>query len=568
MLVERLLHLVGELVGLVARLCGLARLLVGLRIRLGLVDHPVDLVIVEPGARLDADLLLLAGAQVLRRHVDDAVRVDVECDLDLRHAARCRGNAHQLESAQRPVLARHLALTLEHVDAHRLLVVLRGAEDLALARGDRRVPLDQLREHAAERLDTERERRHVEQEHVVDVARQHARLHGRAHGDDLVRVDPLVRVLTEGFLHQILDRGDARRSTHEDHLVNIARVQVRVGERLLHRLARPLDEIAHELLEPAARQRVVQVLRPALVRGDEREVDLRLLRAGELLLRVLRRFLQPLERHPVAREVDRVVVPEALDEPVDYPLVEVVAAQMRVAVGALHLVDVIRELEDRDVERTAAQVVDRDLLLAAILAEPVRERRCGGLVDDPLHLQARDPSGVLGRLTLRVVEVGRDGDHRVGDLFAQVVLGGLLHLLQHRRRNLGRGVLLAAHLDPDVAARTLAELVRHHLHLARHFVVLTAHEPLHRGDGVVRVRDHLVARRLAHQPLALVREGDDARGRATAFGVLDHDRLSALHNRYDRVRCTQVDSDCLACHIDLHWPARGRCVRAPLVYSD
>ena len=38
----------------------------------------------------DRDLLLLARRHVLRRHVDDAVGVDVERDLDLRHAARRR----------------------------------------------------------------------------------------------------------------------------------------------------------------------------------------------------------------------------------------------------------------------------------------------------------------------------------------------------------------------------------------------------------------------------------------------------------------------------------------------
>ena len=42
-------------------------------------------------------------------------------------------------------------------------------------------------------------------------------------------------------------------------------------------------------------------------------------------------------------------------------------------------------------------------------------RRRGRLVDDALDLEAGDPAGVLGRLALGVVEVGGDGDDRLGD---------------------------------------------------------------------------------------------------------------------------------------------------------
>ena len=59
------------------------------------------------------------------------------------------------------------------------LVVGRGREDLALLRRDGGVALDQRRHHAAKRLDTERERRDVEQQEVLDLAREHAGLDAR-----------------------------------------------------------------------------------------------------------------------------------------------------------------------------------------------------------------------------------------------------------------------------------------------------------------------------------------------------------------------------------------------------
>ena len=98
---------------------------------------------------------------------------------------------------------------------------------------------------------------------------------------------------------------------------------------------------------------------PGGVGGDEGQHDLRLLRGGQLALRLLGGFLQPLQRHAVLPQVDAGLAQELLDQPVDDALVEVLAAQERVAAGRAHLEEAFGHLQDRDVERTAAEVVDR-----------------------------------------------------------------------------------------------------------------------------------------------------------------------------------------------------------------
>lgn len=84
----------------------------------------------------DGDLVLLARGLVLRRHVQDAVGVDVERHVDLRHAARRWRDASQLELAQEVVVSRARALALKHLDQHAGLVVGVRGEYLLLLGGD------------------------------------------------------------------------------------------------------------------------------------------------------------------------------------------------------------------------------------------------------------------------------------------------------------------------------------------------------------------------------------------------------------------------------------------------
>lgn len=157
-------------------------------------------------------------------------------------------------------------------------------------------------------------------------------------------------------------------------------------------------------------------------------------------------------------QVDLVFGLEGLGHVVDQHVVEVVAAQVRIAVGRLHLEHAIAQFQNRDIERTAAQVVHGNLHIAVLLVQTVGQSGGGRLVDDAAHLQAGDFARLLGSPTLRVGEVGRHGDNRLGHLPTQVILGRLLHLLKHDGRNLLRSVLAAVDIHAGVllSPRTMA----------------------------------------------------------------------------------------------------------------
>jgi hypothetical protein len=167
----------------------------------------------------------------------------------------------------------------------------------------------------------------------------------------------------------------------------------------------------------------------------------------------------------VLAQIDAARLAKLGDHPVDHDLIDVVSTEVRVAVRRDHLHDVVADLEDRDIERPAAEVVDGDDLVL-LLVETIGEGSGGGLVDDPLHVETGDAPGVLGRLSLRIVEVRRDRDHRLGHLLTEIVLGSLLQLHQHLRADLLRARLLAANGERAVTVGRRRELVRYALHLA------------------------------------------------------------------------------------------------------
>ena len=449
---------------------------------------------------------------------------------------------------ERLVPRRHLALALEDVDLDLRLVVARGREDLALGRRDRRVPVDEPGHDAAERLDAERERRDVEEQHVLDVAREDARLDGRADGDDLVGVDALVRLLAAEHLLDGLDvRGHAGLAADEDDLVDVGGLEAGVLERRRDRLGRLVDEVGDERSSLA---RVSVITRCLGLRSASTVMNGRLISDCIVVdSSIFARSAASLSRWRACWSFERSMpwsLLNSLDQPVDDPLVEVVAAEVRVAVGRLDLEDAVAELEDRDVERAAAEVVDGDLLVL-LLVEAVGEGRGRRLVDDALDVEARDAAGILGRLALRVVEVGRDRDDGLGDLLAEVGLRVRLELLEDHRADLGRAVLVAVRERDDdaVALGVLLDLVGHEvlgpLHLG--VVPATPHEALDRVDRVGGVGDGLALGDLADEALALLAEGDDRGHRAAALGAGDDGRLAALHDGDHRVGGPEVDPD-------------------------
>ena len=355
-----------------------------------------------------------------------------------------------------------------------------------------------------------------------------------------------MRLLAEELLDDFLHLRHAGHAADQNHLVDLGRRQASVLQRLAARLDRALDEVVDQRLELRPGQLERQMLRPGRVGSDVGQVDLGLGRRRQLDLRLFGRLLQALEGELVLGQVDALLLLELARQIFDQAHVEVLAAEEGVAIGRLDLEHPVADLEDRNVERAAAEVIDGDRA-GFLLVEAVGERRRGRLVDDAQDLEAGDLAGVLGRLTLRVVEIGRNRDDRLGHRTAEICFRRLLHLLQDEGRDLGGRILLAVDGDPRVGVGTADDLVRDkpHVLLADGIVERPPDQPLDREDGALGIGHGLPLGRLAYETLAIVSERDDRRRCARALGIFDHLGGRTLHDSDARVGCAEVDANYL-----------------------
>ncbi len=361
---------------------------------------------------------------------------------------------------------------------------------------------------------------------------QHAALDRCTDGNNFIRVHALVRLAAEEFLHGFLNRRHAGHAAHENDFVDVGRRLASICERFLARFDGALDEVFDKAFELGARQLDIEVLGAGRICRDEGKVHFILAGRGKLFLGFLGFFLESLKGKLVGFQVNALILLELFCKEVDDPEVEVFTAEERVTIGGQHFEHTVADFEQGDVERTTAKVVDCDRLGLFVLVEAVGEGRSGWLVDDPQDFKTRDLAGVFGCLALRIIEVGRHGDDRLGHFAAEIGFSRFLHLGQDESRHFLWCVILVATFDPGVACRAFDDFERgNFLVLLRGRVVeLATDQTLDGVEGEIRVGDSLAPGRHADQAFAAFSEGHNGRGCALAFCVFNDLCLSAFHD--------------------------------------
>ena len=148
----------------------------------------------------DGDLLGLSCGLIASADVEDTVGINVEGDFYLGGAARCRGDALEVELAKQVIVLGHLTFTFVNLDEDTWLVVSVGSEGLLLLCGNARVSGDEDSHDTTGGLDTLGKRGDIEEEEVFDLlgtlTLEDGSLDGSTEGDGLIGVDGSVENLS------------------------------------------------------------------------------------------------------------------------------------------------------------------------------------------------------------------------------------------------------------------------------------------------------------------------------------------------------------------------------------
>ena len=400
------------------------------------------------------------------------------------------------------------------MDINRRLVIRCRREDLFPGRRNGGVAVDDAGEHTAQGFNTQRQRSYVQQQYVFYFACQYAGLDGGADGYALVRVYAAGRLFAHDPFDGFLYRRDTGRTAHQDHFIDIFCRQACVAQCTLGRPNGLFHQIGRHLFEFGAGQVHVQMFRAIGACSDERQVDVGGHHAGQFDLGFFSSLAQTLHGHLVVGQVDAAFFFEFRYHPVHDAVVEVVAAQVGIAVGSLYFEDAVTQFQDADIEGAAAQVIHQDGVVVG-LVDAVSQGSRRRFVDNTQHVQACDLACVFGRLTLGVGEVGRNRNDRLGHGLAQIFFRVSFQFLQDHGGNFFRRVFLIADF---------------------HTVTGFAHVPFNGAYGTGRIGNSLTFGHLAYQTLVVFRETYYRRSQAAAFRVGDNGGFATFHYCNNRVR--------------------------------
>ena len=361
------------------------------------------------------------------------------------------------------------------MDRHGRLAVFVSGEILGAGDGDGGVARNHLLHQTAHGFQPQGQRNHIEQQQfaaIALVASQGIGLNRGPNGHHLIRVDFRQWLTTEGFGNSFTNTRNAGRTADHDHRVHVFELNAGIAHRAAasfqtardHRLDQRIEGFTGQLRFPVA---VSHFHTGRVCQGFFG-------RAGGL------------QQIALCARIEIGGQASALDDPAGNRVIEVIAAQRAVAASGQNFENAAGQTQNRNIESTAAQVVDRHQTFG-VLIQTVRHGSSGRFVEQTQHVQTGKLGRIFGRLTLSIVEVGRNGDHRANQFAAQGRFSTLTQDLENIGGHFNRAFRALHGVDERHVRFAADKAVRQLFAQLLDVGQTTTHQALDREHGVQRI---------------------------------------------------------------------------------
>lgn len=185
------------------------------------------------------------------------------------------------------------------------------------------------------------------------------------------------------------------------HLINVLLLDTGILQYLLDRLHSLAEEIHVKLFELGTGEGLREVV--TILEGLDFDASGLLAREGSLgLLNLALQFTHSAE---IAADIGTSLLLVALDEVVNYAVIEIFTTKVGITSGSQDLKDTVFNGKKGDVESSTTEIINNDLRFLALLVKTVGDGGGGRLVDNTKDSKTGDSSCIFSSLALSVVKV-------------------------------------------------------------------------------------------------------------------------------------------------------------------
>ena len=207
----------------------------------------------------------------------------------------------------------------------------------------------------------------------MDTAFDNTSLDRGAFCNRIIRIYRLRRLHMKIRLNILRHKRHPGRTADENHPVNLFRKDTAVRQHDVDRRVCAVDQVFCHFLKSLYGNCFVQSQRFAGLFGNHRDQDLAGAGGAQRLFASFRFFFQLHHSKLVLGKVNAMLAFKLADQPVHNFFIKILAAELVVAAAGLYLQHAVKHLQQRDIERTAAKVIDEDMAFLFHMLQAVAE---------------------------------------------------------------------------------------------------------------------------------------------------------------------------------------------------